>query len=320
MAATFDSLWNEMLGHLPRLDPQLAQNLINRARRFVYDQRQWSFLLSTGTLYSPSVIMAGTVGVTFGSATVTLDATANTALSGLTNPVITKRQFRITGDGNIYTVLTAPVANTITIDNIYLGTTNLTASYQIYRALYGPPLDAAGTEVTDFLQYSSIRDILNARTFLSVRKMRKEIDLIDPQRGSQSSPYYLATYDSRSNLPRYEMWPHPTSALQYWCSYQKRGVDLASGESFPEVISSDLILEKALQLGCQWASQNRMRWPELNKPDWLKDATAHAAEFAVLLKEAIRQDEEQASQDIIVSESQQQWPYSADYIQGHDVY
>jgi hypothetical protein len=320
MAATFDSLWNELLGHLPRLDPQLAQNLINRARRFVYDQRQWSFLLSTGTLYSPEVITAGTAAVTFGSASVTLSSAANTALSTLTNPVITKRQFRVTGDGNLYTITAGPTLNVITLDNIYLGTTNLTASYQVYRALYGPPLDATGTEVTDFLQYSSIRDILNARTFLSVRKMRKEIDLIDPQRSSQSSPYYAATYDSRSNLPRYEFWPHPTSALQYVCSYQRRGADLVSGELFPEVISSDLILEKALQLGCQWASQNRMRWPELNKPDWLKDAAAHAAEFRTLLTEAIRQDEEQASQDIIVSESNQTWPYDAAYLQNHDVY
>ena len=103
---TFDQLSNEMLAHLPRLDILLAQKLVNRAWRDICESRTWSFLMANGWLYSPAPLSSGSANVTQFSPTVTLDATASAAVTGLGLPVITLRQFRVSG-GPIYSITVA---------------------------------------------------------------------------------------------------------------------------------------------------------------------------------------------------------------------
>lgn len=277
--------------------------------------------MANGTLFTPQLI-AGTASVTQFSNSVTLSGALNTALTGLTNPVITLRQFRVVSDGMIYTIASAPALSVITLDNIFLGTTNASASVQIYRCYYGYPLGSAGTEVTDFYRYKSITDLINNRSFQSLRKTRQQIDNADPQRSNQTNPFYLAAFDSDSNgRTRFEMWPHPTSLCPYRASYQKRGVDftVVVNETIPDPIPDSLLIDGGLRYACEWASNNKKRVPELEGINWDTRSVMYERRFQDLLKVAIRQDEETTAENWVETEdSVPAYPIDSNWMQSHD--
>jgi hypothetical protein len=319
MPSTYDQLWNELLAHLPQLPALLAQKLINRAWRDIRDHRHWSFLMAEGWLYSPPSLSTGTANVTQFSQSVILDATASAALAGLPNPAITLRQFRVSG-GPIYSITAAdfstPTAVVLTLDRIYVESTNTAAAYTITRIFYGPPLNAVGVEVTDFLRYRRVYDPVSAYS-LVLNVAAEELDNSDPQRASSGQPYVLATRRSDSNnQPVYEMWPSPNFERGYLVVYQRRGVDLVSGDSLPPVITDDLILERALFRGCQWAShQADARYRGINWPLFME-------QHNTLYKEQLRlceiQDEEQMVQNLLIPESSGSlYPIDSAFLQSH---
>lgn len=104
MALTYAEHWNELRAWITDLPPLMAQRLVNRALRTIYSERPWSFLTAETVIHVPAGITSGTVRVTSGSPYVMPDPTAMTALINLTNPVITHRQFRVTGSGPIYSI------------------------------------------------------------------------------------------------------------------------------------------------------------------------------------------------------------------------
>jgi hypothetical protein len=319
MPSTYDQLWNELLIHLPQLPALLAQKLINRAWRDIRDHRHWSFLMSEGWLYSPPSLSAGTANVTQFSQSVTLDATASAALAGLPNPAITLRQFRVSS-GPIYSITAAdfavPTAVVLTLDRIYVESTNATAAYTITRIFYGPPLNAVGVEVTDFLRYRRVYDPVSAYS-LVLNVAAEELDNSDPQRASSGQPYVLATRRSDSNnQPVYEMWPSPNFERGYLVVYQKRGVDLVSGDSLPPSISDELVITRSLFLGCEWAAkQIDVRYRGINWPLFMQQ---HDVRYRELLRLCEIQDEEQMIQNLLIPESSGSlYPIDSAFLQSH---
>lgn len=295
---TYEQLWNEILGRLPSLDPAYAPKLVQRAWRDIRDSRPWSFLIGNGVLFSPGVITAGSVSVQQFSATITFDATARAALTGLTNPVITSRQFR-SGGGPIYLISAidaAFAANGIaTLNRPYLESTNTTALYQVYRCYYGPPMVDSSTEVTDFIRYRAIYNPATLQRFRLYGTV-EELNFMDPKRVTSGNPWGLFTH-SLDTGKFYEMYPHPLASQSYICTYQKRGADLAAGESLPASIPDELMLERCMYHACQWAEASKGRIKELQGPNWQSLMVGHNANYVDRLREAALRDEDTLKQN-----------------------
>lgn len=254
--ANFADYYNELKAYVPNLPVNLAKRVINRARREIYASRPWTFLLAADKLTTPDQISAGTMTVTAGSQTVTPDATALAALTGLTNPFITRRQLKF-GSSNLIYNITAFDGTDITVDQPYFSTTPgaVSTEYSCFQAYYSPPS-------TDFLRWISVVDLMNAFE-LDFMKTREQLDRWDPQRTSTNEPYVIAHYravppgfwDNSVNVgdPLYELWPTPTASRVYSVVYQRKGSDFtADSDTLPPSIPDELLLVRAKQLAYEW--------------------------------------------------------------------
>jgi len=287
----------ELTGWIPRLDLLLAQKLVNRAWRDIRNARLWSWLMGEGTLVAPGIVTAGTVSVTQFSTNVFPNAVAGAALHNLNNPLLTQRQFRSVGGGPIYNITAitdnGAIVTSLTLDRPWMDATNAGAQYQIYRC-YFTPADGAGNFISDFLMFVVINNptdgyaIVGKNLFLS----KAELDARDPTRGSQGNPYAVAAYKTDANgLPIYELWPHPTvpRALPY--IYRRRGVPLSGTVDIPTNVSSDMLIQHALDYACDWALTNMGRFPELKDVDWQLIKAEANRKYGTMLQDEKRQDD-----------------------------
>jgi hypothetical protein len=342
VSLTYKEFWSELQNSIPNLSIFLSQRFINRAWRDIQDSRQWSFLKGEGLLYSPLLITTGTFSITQYSNIVTASASAITALTGLANPVITKRQIRFgSGSTPIYNiaVIHASFASNgiLYLDRPYKETTSATSTYRLYRAYYGPPEittvatngTATTTETTDFLRFNDIYNPTNSRYFAALHLAREILDRRDPQRSTTGNiPYYLFAYKTDSNnQPMFEMWPHPLNAQAYPCSYQKRGTDFTSDTTtLPNVIPDELLMERALFYGCEWAAKNQNRYTELKGINWKLEQQGHKVTYSNissrdpgLLEIAQRNDEEAYPQNTIIDRrSYNIYPLGSDDLMVYD--
>ena len=313
---TFAEVWPELLGRLPNLDTGYAPKLVQRAWADIRNYRPWSFLMSQGVLFSPASIGSGAVSVTQFSVTVTFDATARAALSGVTNPLLTKRQFRVAG-GPVYSLIAADAsfaANGIaTLDRPYKETTNATASYTVFRAYYGTPevttFDSSGvdttTETTDFLRYRAIFNPATGQRF-KLYGTQEELNARDRFRVSGGNPLGLFTRSATAGgVPTYEMWPYPLSQQSYLATFQRRGTDMSNTESLPDVISVEMLLERAAYHGCLWSEAQKGSIPALAKTDWIRLAAVHNADYMERIAEAALRDEDLMRQNALYHDD---WP------------
>lgn len=321
--ATLESLWNELVARVPSLDPAYAPKLIQRAWADVRNSRPWSFLIGNGVLFSPGVITAGGVTVVQFSSTVTFNAAAITALSGLANPVLTLRQFRV-GGGPIYSIVGLDVNFAVngiaTLDRPYLEASLVATGYQIYRCYYGAPLvtvtAADGTQTTtetsDFLRYRAIYNPSTLQRFRLYGTV-EELNMMDPKRVTSGNPWAMYTHAATANT-YYEMYPQPLASQSYICAYQKRGNDLVAGESLPVVIPDELVLERAYGFVCIWAESAKGRIKELQGPNWLALAQASGGVYQDRLREASLRDEDTLRQNAVFDDlpygGYGQWPFN----------
>lgn len=318
--ASYIDFYSELMGYVPKMSIELAKTIVNRAYKDVRESRFWSFLIAYTVLEAPGIITAGSASVTQYSTSVTLNAAASTAVTGLSNPLLTLRQFR-QSSGTIYNItaadFTAPAAVVLTIDQPYLEATNATASYQIYRCYYTPP-------TSDFKKWSSIVCPAQAYAFRSVAWTRKEIDRIDPQRASQGQPEYMATYKlikvgSDVYVPGFEMWPHPTSNLGYFAAYEKAGTDfVANSDTLPPQVSRETLMYRARYLCYEWAEANKGRHQELQATNWLGLRVSIERDYQKSLLSDQKTDEETFLQNWVTHDySNQLGPYDSNWMQTH---
>lgn len=265
----FSDFYGELTLTIPKLSPILAKRFVNRARRDIYESREWSFLTAFGYLVVPDQVGLGTFTVTQHSATATADVTATTALTGLSNPIITSRQIRFAG-GPIYDIAGFS-GSTLTLNRPYSDATTVGIGYQCYQCYYGPPhtLAANNPNETDFLKYQSVLDTVQPQA-LDLSKDRRWLDLRDPQRREIGPPstrlcaFVPETADQLA-LPRYEAHPHPTANRYLLCKYRKRGTtDLtADADILPIGITDNCLLSRAMWYAYRWAMANAGRYSEL---------------------------------------------------------
>ena len=331
--------WNDLVASIPRLPPAHAQTLVNRAWHRICDFRLWSWLVATGYITAPTVIVAGTVTVTLGSLQVVFDATASAALQAvaLSNPPLANaqigigRQFRIGSStsgtpGAIYSITAWDGVDTATLDRVFAEASASGQSYQVYKCYYqAPPAD--GTATPDFLRYFTIT---NSASGYSIRKRKlyytqAQLNGIDPQRGANGDAYLLATYsdDPQSGVISgnvvHEWYPHPVNLRVYKCSYQKRGLDLSDTNDVPLTFPSDLLMELSYMLGCRWALRQVSVFPDLQNTNWVMAIQDAQKEFKDRLIQCIKQDDELAPLTAFSQGGAFDFPLGGQFLQNHDV-
>jgi hypothetical protein len=320
--------WNELKGYVPKLPAPLAQTLVNRAWRDICQSRLWSFLVTEGGLSSPEVIGSGFVSVTQGSADVVADVTATSLLSAAVtdalNPLVT-RQFRVINYGPIYRIADYDGSTgTLTLDRPYIGATNATAGYQVYRCYYAPP-------TPDFIRYFSIIDCDNGYP-LNLRKYptKRELDRVDPQRGSQDQACFVAhfEFDVVNQTVLHEFWPHPTAVQEFQCLYQRKGLDLSSTNDLPPTIPVDLLMMRAKYRAYEWAEANKGAQKELRGVNWLflmkqfeeTKIKGRMTAYEAAMMKARKMDEEALVRNIVYFKGRGfNYPIDSSFIQQHDV-
>jgi hypothetical protein len=312
--ATLLELASELSGSIPSLSGLLARNLVNKALQDVRDEKLWSWMVDETQLICPAAVSTGTVAVVFGSNSVTFDAAAGAILSGLANPPITERQFRVSG-GPIYSITAYNSGTRVaTLDRSYTDPDNATASYQIYRCYYTGP--------ADFLRWITLLNATHGYSITGNRLLmtREELDQRDPMRSSQGNPYYLATYKPNSSgLMQYEPWPHPVAAMAFQGNFQKRGAALAVSDSLPSSCDVGLVMHRATYLAARWADQNKGRLPDLQGTDWRFQMAEASREYKARLPLAKKVDNEVLMRIIRLDSGGGRFgPIDSNFAQSHD--
>ena len=102
------------------------------------------------------------------------------------------------------------------------------------------------SETTDFLRYRAIFNPATGQRF-RLYGTQEELNMTDRFRVTSGNPCALYTRSATAlGVPSYEMWPYPLTAQSYLATYQRRGGDLTNSDSLPDVISSELLLERAM--------------------------------------------------------------------------
>lgn len=305
---SFQSLAAELTGVLPGLSPFLADTYINRAWIDIQRARLWSFLEDECGIFCPVQTTAGAIAITQFSTLVTCDADASEALLAIALPAdqdLTSLQIRFGGSsgaaqvGQVYSIAdfddADPTALVLTLDRIMQQATNATAGYQCYKAYIKPTVD-------DFLKWTSVVDVTNG-WWLRLNYTSEAFDRRDPQRQAQGLGYYLGAFKgnpSSQPRPQYEVWPHPTSGQSFYGRYKRSGSAFtAPADELPPIIPDALVMARALGwYGCPWALDHVGEFPMLKGTNWVASALMRKKEYAELLLDAKRQDDEQQLQTV----------------------
>lgn len=313
----YNDFANELVGYVNKLPFLLAQRHVNRAWREIRDSRLWTFLLSESLIIIPAAVSAGTVNLVQFATTVTLDAAAQAAVAGLANPIITLRQFRVTGGAGVIYNITGydPGTGIMTLDKQVTDATNAAQGYQIYQCYFPAPS-------SDFLRWVSIYNPYQGY-WLKLHYTRREFDMRDPQRASFGSPYYCSAYKfDANNVPMFELWPHQTAQMTLQTILQRRGTDFATPtEAPPAVISDELLSAKSRVKAYEWAIANTGTFPELRGIDWRFLMAQAMGEYKAELNRIKKADEETFLQNYVIPVDPTAFlgPIDAKYIQSHDI-
>ncbi len=298
------------------MDALYAQKTVQRAWRDIRDSRRWSFLCSETVISVPNQINSGTVTVTQGDTNVVLDGNAQAALAAaaLTTNQLVERTFR--AGTNLYNIV-AYAAPNLTIAYPFNGPSAGGVSYFIYQPYILAP--------ADFLSWVSVIDPYAPMPIFNITSTKEELDAIDPQRGCLGQPYKLSTYRYEANLAgsnpsildryRFELWPHGVAYRQYPAIYQKKGVDLITGESQPSIIPDELLMSRSRYFAYEWCESNKGKHPELKGTNWLNLRLDANKQYNVMLAQASRQDEE-----IFLQNYPRSYVSQAGYILGDQYY
>lgn len=266
---TFQSLYSRVMGDVPRIPLNKAQQCVQDAWRDINESRLWSFNIQETRLLVPGLTSAGTATVTYGSNQVGFDATAQAAIAAIPPyTLITKQQFRVQ-QGDIYNITAYnPGTGVATLDEIYADASAASTGYQIYQCYYSvtPPNNAT------FQAWESIMDPINGYTFKKVGLRKADLDMIDPYRQSFDNPVYAAAYklDPNGNM-LYELWPHPTVQQPYQCLYRTNGGNLVSdSDTLPPQVTRNVVEARALWYAAQWGELNKTIVPGAQGVNFIK--------------------------------------------------
>lgn len=250
----------ELRGSVPGYSSLLAKTHIRESWTDIRNMKGWSFQLGNGGFSTPGVMNAGSCTTTFGSPTVTPDATAQTAWLAASQfgSLITQRQFRV-GQSAIYNIIAiANATGVITLDRPWVDlTTGAGLGYAIYQCYYAVP-------AKDFQAWESVLDVTNVID-LTTGVQRPIVDRNDPQRQVFSNPTTILSYqvDSRPGSSTlgwmmYELYPQPQAQYAYQTWYSRGGADLVlPTDTLPYPITEDWVKCLARIKAYEWAEANK---------------------------------------------------------------
>lgn len=312
---TYRVIWNQVLLRCPLVGPMMAQQFVQHAFRDLVERRKWSWLIKRSQFVFPNQYTTGTVTVTNNSnAVVGVGTTWTSAMIG--------RQFRISLLTPIYDIIAVPSATSLTLSDVWGGTTQAGVTYQIYLAYPLPP--------TDFHSFTSVYDP-NFSWSLWLTVKQEELNMYDAQRAAQGTPYVVADYDYTNlqlggaaitpPIPRFEVWPHQTAAYVIPFIYESRPPDLNdSGATLPRYIPGNVLLEGALSQCARWPGTDRAH---VNPYFNLALAQQHQKRFDDLVDRMQVQDDEIYERDINYGQystfplAPLPFPINAAYLQTH---
>lgn len=277
---TYQSIAGKVLLRCPLAGMLLCQDWVVNSFRRIAERRPWSWLIKQGQFLTNAVYITGSATVVTGSTTVTGVGTAWTA-------AMIGRQFRLTTTTPIYTISNVDIMlQTLTLDIAY-GGSSTTAGYEIYNAYASPP--------SDFNYFLTVWDP-NFNWQLHLGISQRELNAWDAQRSNRGQAYLVAPRDyyipagETVALPRFEIWPHVTSAYVLPFLYVARATDINdSGATLPRYIRGDVLLEMALAEAAKWPGPSEeKRNPYFNSTL----AKAHESRSEYMIAELERQDEE----------------------------
>jgi len=233
----------DMVGYLrmqcPHLPYYMGQQLIRNQLRDLAGKRNWSFMRSQVQLLPDAAKIAGTVAVTRGSGAVVGTGTAFAAGD-------VGRQFMAGRSAPVYTIAAVADATNLTLDAVFGGTTQATATYQILDAYMAMP--------ANFKQFIVVLDPQNAWQ-LRFWVTQEDISRYDAQRTSQGQPWVLADLSIRTadSRPLFELWPYTASQRVFVARYFAYPADLvAPDDEAPRSISGDILVKGAMVDVCRW--------------------------------------------------------------------
>lgn len=316
----FLDYYSELKGHFPKLDVFAAQKLIQRAWNDIQKKRLWSFLIKDGSLFAPQIVTTGTATFVQYSNQVVMDATATAAINAIPSQTpVTLQQFRVP-NGPVYSITGwNPGTSTLTLDRPFGGPSVSGNQYQIYQCYYPAPGLTIVGDVT-FRKWLSVFDPINAY-WLRLNKSSQDFDHWDPQRGDFSNPYYLGYYKVVNGAKLYELWPHPVEQIAYRCKWLSAATPFLSDiDSLPATISETMLMERAMFLGCEWASKMAGTYRELAGTNWNAEKVGHLAAYTELLRDAENEDEDTFQTNLTPSSTPEDegHPNTSQWEQTHD--
>lgn len=278
----------------------LAQRWVRDRYRKVCEKHLWSFKMGRSAFGTTDVYNTGTVTLTNGSATITGSGTTFT--SGMVG-----RQFKV--NGFLWTITAFGGVTSLTVDQAWLGATAASNSYSIVTAYITP-------SPTDFHAFYSVVDQSN-NWRLHLGYDAKQLDSIDARRSSTGQPYIVASagiYNS-SNVPMFEIWPHPTTQKMYSYTYERRIDDLTEDDTPPVIIRSDILVKGALADLTRWPGMPERKNPMYDP--YFNQYKTREAEFLDELNRAIVEDQSIFQNDFTHASSGRYYPLDANFIQSH---
>jgi hypothetical protein len=331
MSENFLSYYSNLKNWVPFIPVELCKLLVNRARRDIYSSRLWSFLIVESQLTSPPLISAGSATFTQYGSTVTGDAIASAAWTGLSNPLLTQRQLRQSG-GPIYNIIAAdftnPAAVVLTLDRPYQEPSGAGLVYQMYQCYYPPTDPTTNAPTADFVKWLSVYDPINGYP-LKLNYTQQWLNSADPKRGNMGQPYRVVTYkdiaDSNGDpTPFFELWPHPTDGVSRKCFYLKGALDFrAPTDALPSELPVELLEVRARYRAYEWAEANKGNHPNLQKTNWMAMRVElmnprDRSSYPYLLRKAQTEDENRMPINFVkFLESGWRFPIDSNFLQSH---
>lgn len=330
----FLSYYSSLKGWVPKLPIELAKDLVNQARRDIYDSRLWSFLIVQTQITCPALIATGSMSFVQYQRTVTADAQASAALTGLSNPVLTMRQLR-QGFGPLYNIVAAdfsvPTAIVLTLDRPFQEPTSSGQAYNVYQAYYPPTKPEDNSPTGDFIKWLSVFDPINGYN-LGLNKTQEWLNRKDPVRGDVGQPYQVVTYKQMpvagnggiNPIPYFELWPHPTDGVSRIAFYKTGAQNWVSAtDALPWQVPVELLDVRARLRAYEWAEANKGTHPELQKTNWMAMRTglmnpADRSSYPYLLAKCKAEDENRMPINFCSRpEGTFRFPIDSNFLQAH---
>jgi len=264
--------------------------------------------MGEGNFSTPAAYSTGNVQMTNGSTTVLGVADSNGNSPSWSTSVVGQQLYV---RGVVFTVTARTSSTQLTVDKAW-GFSSDGSSGQQYVLASGYLTPAE----SDFQAFYSVIDPFNGWR-LRLNFSAKEIDRFDPRRNARGTPYLIAarSYDLTSTtVPRFELWPVPTTLAQYRYIYEKYVPDLSSSTDTPfPIIRSDVLVKGGLADLARWPGTETVRNPSYDLALW----RIREQEFQDEVRILQQQDQNIYLTDLTYDEGKAYPPLDSNFIQSH---